>query len=551
MSLKKMFKYLTSHDKQSISMRYRLLAYMMLLLIMAVAILVTGLVFSGVISMDDERVVEAMNMRLNIEEQQLKGEVDAITVQGINLAENLGRETEHFFTDNKININDLNNDIDSLSKLQNSYYGYMNTAIQVSDASGVYAIINATANTKIKDSDNSRSGVYLRVSNIDLKEKANKELNLYRGIADIGREKGLRMNNQWQLEFDMNRSVVKLPEGKVGDLNSEYSYTGKNKLVNMWEEVVLLAVPFAGTDGSAYGVCGLELSEALFSLWHPAFKSEYGPFVTVIAPYDGKTFYLDQGLVGGTKDTFLTDKEDFTINDNGKLTKMSSSYGEYVGVMKETDIFGDYSNSGSKEVNTENKVNSNWMLCVMMPESYYNEYMNGLRTRWMVILLLVIVISFVTSIILSRRYVSPVLSGMEALKGDSEGGEITKTGYSEIDDLIEFMKSQGSEEVIVEEKLPENVAILFDRFADNIKKLSPAEWIVMKLYIEGYEIADIPDKAFISMATVRKHNRNIYEKLEVASRDELMLYIDLFRRSNRLDELIPEEEADDQKQDEG
>jgi DNA-binding CsgD family transcriptional regulator len=187
----------------------------------------------------------------------------------------------------------------------------------------------------------------------------------------------------------------------------------------------------------------------------------------------------------------------------------------------------------------------------MMPESYYNEYMNGLRTRWMVILLLVIVISFVTSIILSRRYVSPVLSGMEALKGDSDGGEITKTGYSEIDDLIEFMKSQGSEEVIVEEKLPENVAILFDRFADNIKKLSPAEWIVMKLYIEGYGIADIPDKAFISMATVRKHNRNIYEKLEVASRDELMLYIDLFRRSNRLDELIPEEEADDQKQDEG
>ena len=72
-------------------------------------------------------------------------------------------------------------------------------------------------------------------------------------------------------------------------------------------------------------------------------------------------------------------------------------------------------------------------------------------------------------------------------------------------------------------------------------KLSAAERVVMDLYIEGHEIAEIPDLAFISMATVRKHNRNIYEKLEVSSRDEIMLYIDLFRRCGRLDELRGEQ----------
>ena len=76
-----------------------------------------------------------------------------------------------------------------------------------------------------------------------------------------------------------------------------------------------------------------------------------------------------------------------------------------------------------------------------------------------------------------------LLSGMEALMG--EGEVAGSTGYSEIDELIEFMKSQKSDEKIIEEKLPENVAILFDRFAENIKKLSPAEWIVMDLYIQG------------------------------------------------------------------
>lgn len=36
----------------------------------------------------------------------------------------------------------------------------------------------------------------------------------------------------------------------------------------------------------------------------------------------------------------------------------------------------------------------------------------------------------------------------------------------------------------------------------------------------------------------KKENRSIYQKLEVSSRDELMLYIELFRRCDRLDELI-------------
>ena len=61
---------------------------------------------------------------------------------------------------------------------------------------------------------------------------------------------------------------------------------------------------------------------------------------------------------------------------------------------------------------------------------------------------------------------------------------------------------------------------------------------IFRYYIDGHEIADIPDLAFISMSTVRKHNRSIYEKLGVASRDELMLYIDLLRRCGRLSELF-------------
>ena len=82
---------------------------------------------------------------------------------------------------------------------------------------------------------------------------------------------------------------------------------------------------------------------------------------------------------------------------------------------------------------------------------------------------------------------------------------------------------------------------MFAGFAEKAKTLSSAERRILNYYIDGYDIGDIPDLAFISIHTVKKHNRSIYQKLEIASRDELMLYIELFRCCGRLEELTSED----------
>ena len=88
--------------------------------------------------------------------------------------------------------------------------------------------------------------------------------------------------------------------------------------------------------------------------------------------------------------------------------------------------------------------------------------------------------------------------------------------------------------------LPAGVEDIFHRFAENVKTLSSAERRILNYYIAGHEIQDIPELAFVSIHTVKKHNRSIYQKLEIASRDELMLYIELFRSCDRLQELTGE-----------
>jgi len=88
--------------------------------------------------------------------------------------------------------------------------------------------------------------------------------------------------------------------------------------------------------------------------------------------------------------------------------------------------------------------------------------------------------------------------------------------------------------------LPPGIEDMFRNFAEKVKTLSAAERRILTYYIAGHEIQDIPELAFVSIHTVKKHNRSIYQKLEIASRDELMLYIELFRSCGRLHELTGE-----------
>ena len=101
----------------------------------------------------------------------------------------------------------------------------------------------------------------------------------------------------------------------------------------------------------------------------------------------------------------------------------------------------------------------------------------------------------------------------------------------------EFVKNKQSNQNLQEGELPPNIAELFETFLEQVETLTVSEKRILHFYIEGYDAAEITEKAFLSMSTVRKHSGNIYRKLNISSRDELMLYVDLFGRCNRLGEL--------------
>lgn len=92
--------------------------------------------------------------------------------------------------------------------------------------------------------------------------------------------------------------------------------------------------------------------------------------------------------------------------------------------------------------------------------------------------------------------------------------------------------------------LAPNIEELLSGFRDRVQTLTPMERTVLQYYIDGCSLEEVAARAYISVATAKKHNTNINRKLGVTSREELMLYIDLFRRCGRLDEIAAPQAED-------
>lgn len=107
-----------------------------------------------------------------------------------------------------------------------------------------------------------------------------------------------------------------------------------------------------------------------------------------------------------------------------------------------------------------------------------------------------------------------------------------------------MLSMRGTEKAAEEKakKLPPDIEELFRSFTRRVSTLTPTERVVLQYFIEGCSLEDVAERAFISINTVKKHNSNINRKLELRSREELNLYIELFRRAGRLEEIGLESE---------
>ena len=95
--------------------------------------------------------------------------------------------------------------------------------------------------------------------------------------------------------------------------------------------------------------------------------------------------------------------------------------------------------------------------------------------------------------------------------------------------LKEYQLAQSEIEHLAEEKKNEIVLEDYEFFICNLKTLTPAEYRIYQLYLDGKSAKEILEITGIKENTLKYHNKNIYSKLGVTSRKQLLRFATLKR----------------------
>lgn len=508
-------------QRKSIQMQRRLFLYWSAMLLVVLSIFVVVLSAAGVFSALDKEIQQIVSVRQKTVVSDLSEQFDKMTAQGIAISEQSSALiSDYLFTDPVASLND---DPARIEKLESLLYDYLNISLQSAPCSGAYLVLDATTNSQAPGAQLSRAGLYIRLTNLSSKGAANQDVVFYRGIPDVAREHQLELHNRWKLEFDTS----KLPgyEGMLGRpagrLAENALWTERFRLTDTWENVMLLMVPILGNDGSVLGVCGLELSELYFLLSYPSEESGFGSMVTLLAPMSGDTLLLSHGMAGRLEETYLNTEEVLQVEEGKYFSRYIGSSQTFLGVHTRMDL--------------RMADGSQLYAVTLVPEAAYLRAVSLERTLWMLGAVVVLGILLALSIYLSRSFAQPISQSLESIRNE---GPLRKgcSGVSEIDELFDFI--QAKMQAMGGSQLPSTIEELFSSIAQRAAGLTPTEHNILRYYADGKGISEVAEEACISINTVRRHNANIYQKLGVGSREELLLYIELFRRCDRLDELL-------------
>lgn len=95
----------------------------------------------------------------------------------------------------------------------------------------------------------------------------------------------------------------------------------------------------------------------------------------------------------------------------------------------------------------------------------------------------------------------------------------------------QFNFAQAALEKAIEKKLESVDSDSYQMFIDNLATLTPKEEDIFNLYVQGCSTKDIISQLGITENTLKYHNKNIYSKLGVKTRKELLQYIELMRNA--------------------
>jgi DNA-binding CsgD family transcriptional regulator len=453
----------------------------------------------------DQRIVS----ELDAYEQNLHRYFSNTAGMGINMSRILSRELSEELGRHGASIAQASDDPKLLLALEERAYSILQGTLLSADCSGAFVMLDATVNSSLPNAHLSRAGVYLKLANINKFNAIDPDLLFVRGMHEVGTNHRHIFHNKWELEFSISRWDIyeELKRNAQPDLNKCYMITPRVSLQGTWETMMLFCVPILDSRGNFLGICGLEINSLFYKLAlssHAFIQQLTG----LIACREGDVLRPDLGLESGTLYGYFAGigSSSMAIKSRGDLNRYESEHGAFVGLDRDIAL---------SPLDGAN----HWVTAILIPESIYAFTIQMKYLKVFLFFAGFLLAAYLLCYRIGRRFIDPILDGIDAFtRGDSERTEIP-----EIDDLIVFLSREEQKKAPAEES--QNID--FKTFAANVELLSKAERAVFDLYMKGFSAPDIANQLYISINTIKSHNKRIYKKLNVSSRKELLFYAKL------------------------
>lgn len=571
------------------SLRSRFVYYLASLFLVGVTSLLLLLNAIGVLQPLNYELERFMDYELDAHTNDIRRQMDSLAAHNTDLSQQLANEIEQtmYMFGLGTDFAKLNDNPQVLSAIQERSYNVLTSKMQQSPCSGVLYLVDASINTRTPTK--TYNGMFLKYTNIHSENTLFNEICMFRGSPELARQKNISLYSSWQLELDTNAFPQTTQLLQEEPDSPGFLLTDAARLRESWERSRLFVMPIISSSGKAIGLCGFEISSVYFQQRTRNADYKGYPLITAILDKKNDTQYSGQLSSSAWQSDALLNFS----KDKDYVYFTSGNYG-FIGKMQSLDIGGTEHQIAvllPHESYDALLAQARWRLalllsfllvlsigsCYFLSKKYVEPIISDLQqlqsnpdaAPQSNLLEINQFFDFLQSKSQQQQEKLRQLSkernaiqqqyGLAAtrLKDAQSRQQAIAEQYKALEEQLHALKSEMEQarkqmaqalqekeqaqqqfnfaQTALDKVVAKKLQIIdhdsYRMFIDSLSTLTTKEKEIFALYTQGLSTKDIIAQQQISENTLKYHNKNIYSKLGVKSRKELLQYIELMRNT--------------------
>lgn len=295
------------------------------------------LILSGFLNPLDHELEQFMDYELNNKRQSMERNMDNLAAHGINFSQQLSEAILWTMEQKKVSLQQLNGKPQLLQAIQTNSYDIVADAMSKTSCSGAFYLLNASVAQEKRGGEPPKTynSLYIKYANLFSENTLNNEICMFRGDYSVARAHGINLYSTWQLESQSGvfPEITALLQEPAPELGKSFVMTKVKPLADSWEKVRLFLFPLLDREGRVMGVCGYELSNLYYQLRSATLFYKGTPLISALLDKEGHDTYQGQ-LV----DESILGEWPLVVQSKGKYTLFTSSNTTYIGKLLPIDV---------------------------------------------------------------------------------------------------------------------------------------------------------------------------------------------------------------------